>query len=45
MSKAKQYDSPILKRIEARIPSDSSEQNDRRMGLAVKLHKIFKQED
>ena len=37
MSKARQYDSPILRRIEARIPKELSEQIDRRMGLAVKI--------
>jgi transcriptional regulator with XRE-family HTH domain len=37
MSKARQYDSPILRRIEERIPKESSEQIDRRMGLAVKI--------
>ena len=37
MSKARQYDSPILRRIEARVPKEISEQNDRRMSLAVKI--------
>lgn len=37
MSKARQYDSPILRRIEERIHKELSEQNDRRMGLAVKI--------
>ena len=37
MSKARQYDSPILRRIEERIPKELSEQIDRRMGLAVKI--------
>ncbi len=37
MSKARQYDSPILRRIEARIPKELSEQIDRRIGLAVKI--------
>ena len=37
MSKARQYDSPILRRIEERIPKEISEQIDRRMGLAVKI--------
>ncbi len=37
MSKARQYDSSILRRIEARIPKELSEQIDRRMGLAVKI--------
>lgn len=37
MSKARRYDSPILRRIEERIPKELSEQIDRRMGLAVKI--------
>jgi transcriptional regulator with XRE-family HTH domain len=37
MNKAREYDSPILRRIEARIPKELSEQIDRRMGLAVKI--------
>ncbi len=37
MSKARQYDSPILRRIEERIPKELSEQIDRRMSLAVKI--------
>ncbi len=37
MSKARQYDSPILRRIEERIPKELSEQIDRRMGLAMKI--------
>ena len=37
MSKARLYDSPILRRIEERIPKELSEQIDRRMGLAVKI--------
>jgi transcriptional regulator with XRE-family HTH domain len=37
MTKARQYDSPILRRIEERIPKELSEQIDRRMGLAVKI--------
>lgn len=37
MSKARQYDSSILRRIEGRIPRELSEQIDRRMGLAVKI--------
>ena len=37
MSKARQYDSPILRRIEERIPKELTEQIDRRMGLAVKI--------
>jgi len=37
MNKPRQYDSPIIKRIAERIPKELSEQNDRRMGLAVKI--------
>jgi ribosome-binding protein aMBF1 (putative translation factor) len=37
MNKPRQYDSPTLKRIAERIPKELSEQNDRRMGLAVKI--------
>jgi transcriptional regulator with XRE-family HTH domain len=37
MSKARKYDSPILRRISERITPELSEQNDRRMGLAVKI--------
>ncbi len=37
MNKPRQYDSPIIKRIAERIPRELSEQNDRRMGLAVKI--------
>lgn len=37
MNKPRQYDSPTLKRIAERIPKELSEQNDRRMGLAIKI--------
>ena len=37
MNKPRQYDSPIIKSIAERIPRELSEQNDRRMGLAVKI--------
>ncbi len=37
MNKPRKYDSPTIKRIAARIPKELSEQNDRRMGLAVKI--------
>jgi ribosome-binding protein aMBF1 (putative translation factor) len=37
MNKARQYDSPILRRVAERIPQELSEQIDRRMGLAVKI--------
>lgn len=37
MNKPRKYDSPILKRVQERIPVEVSEQNDRRMGLAVKI--------
>lgn len=37
MNKPRQYDSSTLKRISERIPKELSEQNDRRMGLAVKI--------
>lgn len=37
MNKPRQYDSLIIKRIAERIPKELSEQNDRRMGLAVKI--------
>ena len=37
MNKPRQYDSPIILRIAERIPKELSEQNDRRMGLAVKI--------
>jgi ribosome-binding protein aMBF1 (putative translation factor) len=37
MNKPRQYDSPIIKRIAERIPKELSKQNDRRMGLAVKI--------
>ena len=37
MNKPRQYDSPVIKRIAERIPKELSEQNDRRMGLAVKI--------
>lgn len=37
MNKARKYDSPTLRRIAERIPEELSQQNDRRMGLAVKI--------
>lgn len=37
MNKPREYDSPILRRVQERIPVEVSEQNDRRMGLAVKI--------
>jgi ribosome-binding protein aMBF1 (putative translation factor) len=37
MNKPRKYDSPILRRVQERIPVEVSEQNDRRMGLAVKI--------
>jgi transcriptional regulator with XRE-family HTH domain len=37
MNKARKYDSPILRRVSERITPELSEQNDRRMGLAVKI--------
>ena len=37
MNKPRKYDSPILKRVQERIPAEISEQNDRRMRLAVKI--------
>jgi len=41
MNKPRQYDSPTLKRIAERIPKELSDQNDRRMGLAVKIIEII----
>ncbi len=41
MNKARQYDSPILKRVAERIPNELSEQIDRRMGLAAKIAEIL----
>jgi hypothetical protein len=37
MNKPRKYDSPILEKVAKRISSELSEQNDRRMGLAVKI--------
>lgn len=37
MNKAKKHDSAILERVARRITPELSEQNDRRMGLAVKI--------
>ena len=37
MNKPRKYDSPILRRVQERISVEVTEQNDRRMGLAVKI--------
>ena len=37
MSRARQYDSPIIKRISEQIPEELSDLIGRRMGLAVKI--------
>jgi ribosome-binding protein aMBF1 (putative translation factor) len=37
MNKPRQYRSPIIQRLKAEITPEISEQNDRRMGLAVKI--------
>jgi ribosome-binding protein aMBF1 (putative translation factor) len=42
MNKPRQYDSPIIKRIAERIPKELSKQNDRRMGLAVKISEALR---
>jgi transcriptional regulator with XRE-family HTH domain len=41
MNKAKKHDSAILERVARRITPELSEQNDRRMGLAVKIANIL----
>jgi transcriptional regulator with XRE-family HTH domain len=37
MNKPRKYYSPIIQRLKKEIPREISEQNDRRMGLAVKI--------
>ncbi len=41
MNKPRKHDSPILKRVAERIPTELSEQNDRRMGLAIKIANVL----
>jgi transcriptional regulator with XRE-family HTH domain len=42
MSKPRQYESALIKELIAQIPPEISEQNDRRMGLAVKIHDVLR---
>jgi ribosome-binding protein aMBF1 (putative translation factor) len=37
MNKPRKYYSPLIQRLKQEIPREISEQNDRRMGLAVKI--------
>jgi transcriptional regulator with XRE-family HTH domain len=42
MSKPRQYESALIKELIAQIPPEMSEQNDRRMGLAVKIYEALR---
>ena len=41
MNKPRLYESALIKRLKAQIPAEMSEQNDRKMGLAVKIASIL----